>query len=71
VGPTSIHPDNLQGRVAIVTGGAVGIGYEISRALAHGGARVIMVNRSPEQGKDAIKTIKQETSGADVEWKGV
>lgn len=27
IGPKEVHPENLQGRVAVVTGGALGIGY--------------------------------------------
>lgn len=27
VGPKEVHPENLDGRVAVVTGGALGIGY--------------------------------------------
>ncbi|KAF4249682.1 hypothetical protein CNMCM8057_007414 [Aspergillus fumigatus] len=41
IGPRKeIH--DLTGRVALVTGGALGIGYEISRAFVLNGARVIM-----------------------------
>lgn len=69
IGPKEVHPTNLDGKVAIVTGGAFGIGYEISRALAHAGARVIMVNRKEEQGDDAISKIKEETPNAKIEWK--
>lgn len=69
IGPTPVEPKNLHGRVAVITGGALGIGFEVSRALAHGGAKVIMVNRKEEQGQDAIRTIKEETPDADVNWK--
>lgn len=69
LGPKEVHPEGLQGKVAVVTGGANGIGYEISRALAHGGCKVVMVNRKEDQGKDAIAKIKEETPGADVDWK--
>jgi NAD(P)-dependent dehydrogenase (short-subunit alcohol dehydrogenase family) len=69
VGPKEVHPENLEGRVAVVTGGALGIGYEVSRALALAGVKVIMVNRKEEQGSDAISSIKQEKADADVEWK--
>lgn len=69
IGQKEVHPTNLDGRVAIVTGGALGIGYEISRALAHAGCRVIMVNRKEEQGGDAISKIKEETPDAKIEWK--
>jgi NAD(P)-dependent dehydrogenase (short-subunit alcohol dehydrogenase family) len=45
--------------------------YEISRALALAGVKVIMVNRKEEQGNDAIEKIKQEGGEAevDVSWK--
>ncbi|KAH1859744.1 hypothetical protein KXX54_006882 [Aspergillus fumigatus] len=68
IGPRKeIH--DLTGRVALVTGGALGIGYEISRAFVLNGARVIMVNRKEEQGQSAIDKIKEE-AGADakIEW---
>ncbi|KAL0933612.1 oxidoreductase bli-4, mitochondrial [Colletotrichum truncatum] len=68
-GPQKIEPEDLKGRVAVVTGGALGIGFEISRALAHAGCKVIMVNRKEEHGAEAVSQIKEETSGADVEWK--
>jgi len=43
--------------------------YEISRALALSGARVIMINRKEEQGQDAIENIKKESEGkAQIEW---
>ncbi|KAI0134310.1 hypothetical protein BJ170DRAFT_575724 [Xylariales sp. AK1849] len=69
IGPKEVHPENLNGSVAVVTGGALGIGFEVSRALAKAGCKVIMINRKEEQGSDAIKTIKEETPDAEVEWK--
>ncbi|OSS54387.1 hypothetical protein B5807_00171 [Epicoccum nigrum] len=69
IGPKEVHPENLDGRVAVVTGGALGIGYEVSRALAHAGVKVIMVNRKEEQGSEAIEAIKKEKADAQVEWK--
>jgi NAD(P)-dependent dehydrogenase (short-subunit alcohol dehydrogenase family) len=70
VGPEEVHPQDLDGRVAIVVGGARGIGYEISRALAHAGCKVIMVNRKEDDGESAISTIRKESPNADVDWKG-
>jgi NAD(P)-dependent dehydrogenase (short-subunit alcohol dehydrogenase family) len=70
VGPKKVIQD-LSGRVAIVTGGALGIGFEISRAFAHEHARVIMINRKKEQGDKAIKQIKDEVGpDAKIEWQG-
>ncbi|KAK4032788.1 hypothetical protein C8A01DRAFT_50498 [Parachaetomium inaequale] len=42
LGPDPIHPSNLSGRVALVVGGAMGIGFEVSRALANAGCRVLV-----------------------------
>ncbi|RDA89147.1 hypothetical protein CP532_2302 [Ophiocordyceps camponoti-leonardi (nom. inval.)] len=69
VGPKEVHPENLSGRTAIVTGGALGIGYEVSRALAHAGCKVIMLNRSEDQGQSAIDAIRKESKDADVDWR--
>lgn len=69
VGPKEVHPQNLHGRTAIVTGGVHGIGFEISRALAHAGAKVILIGRNPEHASSAISDIKKETPDADVDFK--
>lgn len=68
VGPEVVRPENLTGRVAVVTGGAAGIGYEVSRALAIAGCKVIMVNRNKEQGNKAISDIKKDNPEADIHW---
>ncbi|KAK3350346.1 hypothetical protein B0T25DRAFT_633478 [Lasiosphaeria hispida] len=65
-GPKEVHPDNLPGRTAVVIGGAFGIGYEISGALAQAGA---MVNRKEEQADDAMHNIKQKSPDAYIDWK--
>ncbi|MDR6956020.1 NADP-dependent 3-hydroxy acid dehydrogenase YdfG, partial [Ancylobacter sp. 3268] len=38
---------DLSGKLAIVTGGASGLGLETTRALLHAGAEVIVPARSP------------------------
>ncbi|KAF2747397.1 putative short-chain dehydrogenase TIC 32, chloroplastic [Sporormia fimetaria CBS 119925] len=70
IGPKKeIH--DLNGRVALVVGGAMGIGFEVARAFVKVGARVIMVNRKEEQGDEAIKQIKDEVGpNAQIEWEG-
>ena len=69
IGPKKELHD-LSGRVALVTGGANGIGFQISRQFAQAKAKVVMINRKEEQGDEAIKQIKEETPGADVDWVG-
>lgn len=47
---------NLTGKTAIVTGGALGIGYGITYRLAEAGANVVIANRTEEE---AIKVITE------------
>lgn len=48
---------DLTGRVAVVTGGASGIGLETIRALAAAGARVIVPARSPGRAAAALEGV--------------
>lgn len=47
----------LEGRTALVTGAAQGIGFEIARGLAEAGARVIVADLSPEGGEAAAARL--------------
>lgn len=47
----------LDGKLAIVTGGYVGVGLETTRALVSAGAKVIVPARSPEKARTALDGI--------------
>ena len=51
----------LEGKVAIITGGASGIGETITRTLAHAGARVVINYNSSKQ---KAETLKEDIVGA-------
>jgi NAD(P)-dependent dehydrogenase (short-subunit alcohol dehydrogenase family) len=51
-------------RLAVVTGGNKGIGYEICRQLARKGLRVVLTSRDAEKGREARKKLEKE--GLDV-----
>ncbi|RED61844.1 SDR family oxidoreductase [Cohnella lupini] len=51
---------NLNGKVAFVTGGAQGIGLETVRGLAQLGAAVVIGTRDAKKGIEAAQQLKQE-----------
>jgi NAD(P)-dependent dehydrogenase (short-subunit alcohol dehydrogenase family) len=51
----------LHQRVAVVTGGAGGIGLEICRLLATAGMRVVLTTRAQEQAERAVAQIEATT----------
>tara|TARA_B100000427_G_scaffold119462_1_gene99545 strand:- start:498 stop:1256 length:759 start_codon:yes stop_codon:yes gene_type:complete len=71
---------NLEGRVAIVTGGNGGIGLGMAEGLAKAGAKIALVGRNSEKNAQAVsilekqgvevlsieKDITEPTSGADI-----
>lgn len=57
----------LEGKVAVVTGGNTGIGFETAKELAARGARVIIGCRSRARGEQAVKKIIASTGNKHVE----
>jgi len=55
------------GKLAVVTGGNSGIGYEAALALAGKGAHVILAVRSAERGQAAVTAIQRAHPGAAAE----
>src|SRR6266550_1793299 len=53
---------SLAGRVALVPGGSGGIGRRICVAFARLGARVALVSRSADHGREARELIRQESN---------
>ena len=49
---------DLQGRVAVVTGGGRGIGFESARAMAECGAHVVIAEIDPETGPEAAAALR-------------
>jgi NAD(P)-dependent dehydrogenase (short-subunit alcohol dehydrogenase family) len=53
----------FEGRVGIVTGGATGIGFAVSRELARLGATVVLASRKEDKLTAAVEQIRSETRG--------
>jgi NAD(P)-dependent dehydrogenase (short-subunit alcohol dehydrogenase family) len=58
------HIPNQKGRVAIITGGNAGLGYEIALQLAKKGATVIVACRSIEKGRLAVKNMEKQANAS-------
>lgn len=52
--------ETLAGRVALITGGATGIGFGITSEFSKCGARVVIASRNPEKLDIAVKRIRAE-----------
>jgi peroxisomal 2,4-dienoyl-CoA reductase len=60
------YDDILEDRVALVTGGATGLGLEIARALGEHGARLCIASRKPDNLEAACRELEEE--GLDCMW---
>lgn len=49
---------DMMGKVAVVTGGGIGIGYEIARELSRRGARVVVTYRSHRPDREALELLR-------------
>src|SRR4051794_5113025 len=55
--PSAFRPDLLAGRVALVTGGATGLGLEIASVLGAHGAKVAICSRKEENLRAAVEVL--------------
>jgi NAD(P)-dependent dehydrogenase (short-subunit alcohol dehydrogenase family) len=56
------------GKLALVTGGTGGLGFETARALARAGAEVVVTGRNDAKGDEAIAKIRNQSPSAKVEY---
>ncbi|HEV7582166.1 MAG TPA: SDR family oxidoreductase [Mycobacterium sp.] len=60
VRPSPFRADLLQGKVALVTGGATGLGLEIARVFGNHGARVVICSRKEPNLQAAVRALREE-----------
>ncbi|WP_373491511.1 SDR family NAD(P)-dependent oxidoreductase [Parasphingorhabdus sp.] len=71
-GPTTTADEvldgiDLTGKLAVITGGASGLGEETARAMAAKGAHIIIPVRDMAKGEAAVAAIKTSVPDADIE----
>lgn len=62
-GPKGWTPErlgSLKGKTYVITGGNAGAGFQASRIFLSKGAKVVMLNRSPEKSTAAVSELKNE-----------
>jgi NADP-dependent 3-hydroxy acid dehydrogenase YdfG len=55
--PHNYHPENIEGKAVIVTGGTTGIGFATAKLLVERGARVLIFGRDKEELKNALNEL--------------
>lgn len=66
--PYGLNQFDLSGRVALVTGGATGIGVCLAKGLAGAGASVFIVSRNVDRLKEAVQEIIAATGNPRVAY---
>ncbi|KQX54695.1 MULTISPECIES: SDR family NAD(P)-dependent oxidoreductase [unclassified Streptomyces] len=61
--PTA-HPQEFAGRIALVTGGASGIGLAVARRLAHAGAAVAVADYDADRATEAVAELTEDGARA-------
>lgn len=61
----TLYGEVLKGKVAVVTGGTTGIGFEIAKAFIHNGASVIITGRDSERIANAVVKLKKEIGNSE------
>ncbi|MDV9188713.1 SDR family NAD(P)-dependent oxidoreductase [Streptomyces sp. SR27] len=61
--PTT-HPQEFAGRIALVTGGASGIGLAVARRLAHAGAAVAVADHNADRATAAVAELTEDGARA-------
>ena len=55
-------------RVAVITGGAQGIGYNIAKVLGHEGIRIVLCDIDKRKGREAARRLRSENITASFEY---
>lgn len=58
---------DIKDKIAVITGGSSGLGFQIAKAYADQGAKVVLLARREDRLKENVEEIK-ETYGVDASY---
>jgi len=64
----AMNNKELDGKVVIVTGGTMGIGFGMATRLARYGAKVVITSRNEDSGQEALARLKDASGSDDVSY---
>ena len=56
------------GRIAVIVGGATGLGYEMAMGFLEAGAKVVIASRNEEKLADSVERLNAAHKGTRASW---
>ncbi|MBF4613348.1 SDR family NAD(P)-dependent oxidoreductase [Curtobacterium sp. VKM Ac-1376] len=62
-----METQRMEGKTVLVSGGSSGVGLAVAKGLARLGAHTLLLSRSADRGRTAVRSVQQAVPGAEVE----
>ncbi|PZF66973.1 hypothetical protein DEJ33_06805 [Curtobacterium sp. MCPF17_047] len=62
-----METERMEGKTVLISGGSSGVGLAVSKGLARLGARTVLLSRSVDRGRSAVRAVQEAVPGADVD----
>ena len=62
-----METQHMEGKTVLISGGSSGVGLAVAKGLARLGARTVLLSRSVDRGRSAVRAVQEAAPGADVD----